>query len=458
KKIDEDICRWIVEFLLRHPIADYDKIEKVINVIPNVKNNPKIRKTLLLRSIQADISDASVSETILEKLETIAALDRQENIPTTYSMKAAYCAVAVECAVKYLRVSACGKGKYFDAVKKIWRNKIGTLEESDESGLLSDELMKWREVIEEAVLDVKISEKLLEKNTRNDALMGVMAYLGEAWAISGPPFLELATRVMKKKLKETGNDSVPEGPGDAPMSDSVQEMENDSVPVGPGDETVSHRGAKIAEYVESEGEDDGSKNDLPSSPQVSKVQEVLKASPLELQALVKDPLPDALGMAENDKEATNLPNPTGTGSVEEPVETEGRNQPVGHQNNLPEPCIMGSNRAVRNYEAFQRDGDDSIEGSPGETSNHPSRTHLPSPKRKVVSPLQMYELPKVAKRRTVKRWSLEEEDALRKAVKDFGSGNWKVILDHNRDLFPERTQVDLKDKWRNMARCGVDAW
>ncbi|GAV63661.1 hypothetical protein CFOL_v3_07179, partial [Cephalotus follicularis] len=163
----------------------------------------------------------------------------QENIPTTDSMKAAHCVVAVECAAKYLGVSAGGKGKYFDAVKKIWRDKIGTLEESDESELLSDELKKWREVTEEAVLDVKISEKLLEKNTRNDALMGVMAYLGEAWAILGPTFLEMATRV-KKKLKKTGNDSVPEGPGDAPKSDLVQEMENESVPEGPGDETVSN--------------------------------------------------------------------------------------------------------------------------------------------------------------------------------------------------------------------------
>ncbi|KAJ0037779.1 hypothetical protein Pint_22930 [Pistacia integerrima] len=34
----------------------------------------------------------------------------------------------------------------------------------------------------------------------------------------------------------------------------------------------------------------------------------------------------------------------------------------------------------------------------------------------------------------------------------YGTGNWKVILKSDPDAFAERTEVDLKDKWRNMMR------
>ncbi|GAV58619.1 Myb_DNA-binding domain-containing protein, partial [Cephalotus follicularis] len=470
KKFDEDICRWIIEFLLRQSIDHYE-INKVLNVLPVPNNCPKIKKLVLLRSIQTEISDASVSETILEMLEIIEELDRQEKIRITGSMKAAYCAVAVECTVKYMIVNKDRKGKYLDAVNMIWRGRVASMVESNESELVSDGLLKWREEIEAAIWDVKMSKKLLEKNTRNDALKKVRVYLGEALAISGPPFLKLAMRMMKK-VKEKGKDSEPEGSGDA-----TKEIGNSSVGTKRKHLPVYSRHrcpAKITGPLELEEEDDAacSKYDSLPSPEVSKVQEALKASALELPALVKDPLPDALRMAEavishmaenienleplavnqieNDKGATNLPNLIGTGSVEEPVqakEGDRLNQSCGHRNNLPKPSIMERNGSARTYE-----WKDSIDDSPGETSNHPSRKILPSPKRKAVSPPRKDELTKFARRRKRKPWSLEEEDALFKAVEKFGKGNWKLILNSNRHLFVQRSEVDLKDKWRNMTK------
>ncbi|XP_078154610.1 protein FAR1-RELATED SEQUENCE 5-like [Carex rostrata] len=58
----------------------------------------------------------------------------------------------------------------------------------------------------------------------------------------------------------------------------------------------------------------------------------------------------------------------------------------------------------------------------------------------------------IPKRRRVLRWQPHEEEALRKAVKEIGKGNWKEILDTYPDEFTGRTAVDLKDKWRNMTR------
>jgi hypothetical protein len=62
---------------------------------------------------------------------------------------------------------------------------------------------------------------------------------------------------------------------------------------------------------------------------------------------------------------------------------------------------------------------DSIDGSPERMTNRASRLHLPSPKRKIVSPLKKYEVTKFVRRRKIKRWSLLEEDTLRTAVQKY---------------------------------------
>lgn len=81
-----------------------------------------------------------------------------------------------------------------------------------------------------------------------------------------------------------------------------------------------------------------------------------------------------------------------------------------------------------------------------------SRIRLRSPETKKLSPLKEYEPKKITKRRKKKKWSQWEEDNLRTGIKLIGEGNWKSIL-RSYD-FDERTEVDLKDKWRNMKRSG----
>ncbi|CAN1785862.1 Telomere repeat-binding factor 5 [Linum perenne] len=49
-------------------------------------------------------------------------------------------------------------------------------------------------------------------------------------------------------------------------------------------------------------------------------------------------------------------------------------------------------------------------------------------------------------------WSFEEEITLRNGIQEFGPGLWKEILNSRRDQFTNRTEVDLKDKWRNMSK------
>ncbi|DBA98075.1 hypothetical protein WJX77_001235 [Trebouxia sp. C0004] len=58
-------------------------------------------------------------------------------------------------------------------------------------------------------------------------------------------------------------------------------------------------------------------------------------------------------------------------------------------------------------------------------------------------------------RRKVGRWSEEETNTLIMLTNQLGKGKWKKILDEAGDVFKSRSQVDLKDKWRNLERQGI---
>jgi hypothetical protein len=53
-----------------------------------------------------------------------------------------------------------------------------------------------------------------------------------------------------------------------------------------------------------------------------------------------------------------------------------------------------------------------------------------------------------------KRWSDEEEQMLINGVKEYGEGKWAEILEHY-GFSTMRTNIDLKDKWRNLKKRGV---
>ncbi|BFG33737.1 hypothetical protein CerSpe_200110 [Prunus speciosa] len=783
---DVDVSRWVLELLIR----DREKeciAKRVLAVAPFSDQDYRLKKTVLLRTIECDVYDALVTETMLETLEMIEDLDLSQGIATTDSMKAAYLAVATECTVKFL-VGLMGKpsGKYLEAVDRIWRGRVGALERSETSQLISAELRQRMDEVEAGVWDLRVSKKLSRMNTRNDALRLVAVYVKEALALMGPPFITWAVRLnVPKEVADLEGDQIavakeanvgggPEaeaqtknganvgdrseleaqtenganaGDGselEAQMANAADvggeseleaQMENganvqmasgtnavdgselekevvnetnagdesqlevqttngtnaagESVleaqmaqrvneangscrfELGPqpmtgvqlqevgarrmpptmsrdlvlnemdsgftnrevlrfGDDQVHETGVglpstnrelvlsfdpttKDKEIQRSTGlrykhlahrrtrgpvrirdaEDLGtdlsnSKYDSLSTPEVSNAQEALRSSILELQAVVTDPLPDALRVAEtirldlamksvnvgaenlsvekgagpvqshNDNlgnmsvpqssgkekdvptrpanqgkgtesvqtDDANLGNPSssnknnaprpmtdplpdalrvgetirldlamksvnvgaenlsveiGAGPVQSHNDNLGNvsvpqssgkekdvpNPPVNqgkgtesvqtddvnlgnpsssNKNNAPRPSLMERNTTAHTYE-----WDDSIDTSQGAMKD-PGRLHLPSPKRNAVSPLKKYENKRFTKRRKAKRWSLLEEDTLRTGVQKYGAGNWKFILNSYHEIFEERTEVDLKDKWRNMTR------
>ncbi|KAJ4972374.1 hypothetical protein NE237_005473 [Protea cynaroides] len=193
--MDVDIARWVAEFIIRQPIEDR-LLNDLLSLLPFSDNDMGLKKSILLRRISSEISTGSFSEMTLDCLEMIAELDYGKGNAVLDSMKAAYCAVAVDCTVKFLRENLDADTLYFNAVKKIWRNRIHRMEIAGNVGLVSEQLKDWKEEIEAATWDETVCEKISMKDTRYDALKLSRIYLDEAWEDMGPPFLELAVPLM----------------------------------------------------------------------------------------------------------------------------------------------------------------------------------------------------------------------------------------------------------------------
>ncbi|KAJ7520596.1 hypothetical protein O6H91_19G012300 [Diphasiastrum complanatum] len=169
-----------------------------------------------------------------------------------------------------------------------------------------------------------------------------------------------------------------------------------------------------------------------ANPEVSKAQQELKDSQSCLQSCVKDPLPAAIEIAEE---------------VRDFIEKSVHLSPV----TIERPANLPANNAVSfvEWEAGDEIEDDQAEISPSDSKCLRS----PELKSKKVSPMKhlsssMYQ----AHRRRHQKWSKLEEDTLRKGVARHGKGRWKLILQKHLDIFQDRTEVDLKDKWRNVER------
>lgn len=275
--------------------------------------------------------------------------------------------------------------------------------------LFSPELERWRIDIEASLSDLQVRERLASVDSRRDAIAKLRVFLNEQWRDLGPSFLELAASnsLTAKHLE-----------------DQHQEKE-------------IQRCSPAAE------------KEHPST--TIEVQKVGECGNLELQTSVKDLDSSRVNgkiLVENQSRDADEPCPDGINDNEADVmENDETSLPESRDHRT---SLMEKNSTARTYE-----WDDSIDGLHDRTLDH-NRLHLRSPKGRKLSPLKRYDYKSasVTKRRPKKRWSQLEEETLKNAVDKFGRGNWKLILNSHKDIFEERTEVDLKDKWRNMTRYG----
>ncbi|CAA0820634.1 Unknown protein [Striga hermonthica] len=464
--IESDIANWILEFLLRQPLEGRT-LTSLLRVLPLANDETHLKKMILLRKIESEVSHNSVSEGILELFEQLEELEfRNGNETVSDAMKRAYCAVAVECTVKLLANRGdrdnAGKFNFFEAVKRVWRGRIGRMEKmAEKGGLGSDELSDWKDEIEAAVWEDSVCDGVVKKSAEFNGVEAVRAYLREEREKMGPSFLELVAEGVKNGVvfqgvlgRDNGGLIVAEKEGRAgDVSNVGNEMQKKRIKLrdklvglrrSRGLLSRSSRGAKIVESDENISGPSFRNYNMPSSAEINRVRE----------AVVKDPLPDALQFAErisgdsikdkNDEPGTenNLfrPNPfivDGGGNVQ---------GNIPNVNNAPKPSLMERNITVHTFE-----WEESIDGSQeDQSSRHMLVLH--SPKIINVSPLDRYGDKNLKRRRRGRKWSLAEEDTLRTGVQKYGKGNWKVILTVYREEFDGRTEVDLKDKWRNLTR------
>ncbi|XP_060216895.1 uncharacterized protein LOC132644325 isoform X2 [Lycium barbarum] len=454
--MDIDISRWILEFILRQPLQDYI-LDALIGVLPLPNDHVRLKKALIVQKIQSEISNGSVSEKILKFLELMEELYTQEGIEASEAMQAAYCAVAVDCTVRFLGE----KVKYFEAVKRIWKQRINKMENV---GVVSKELWEWRDEIEAALWEDRFCDNVKIRSKSIAAVEAVKVFVEEAKERIGPPFLQVLVETLRRdddavkagldwQNKQVSQDlTCSNHDREANKGDALLRRKHIAVQHTRGTTAGICRGVKIAEPgVEASCGPD----DLLSTP---KTDEALKLSSLELRAVVKDPLPEALDLAET------LMSLDRNNSAQQPAENDNGRAPnfvvdsngvvraneddqhCCHHNAAPKPSLMARNNTAHTFE-WNDSIDDLSEGSP----RSGRRFTLPSPRRTKVSPLKKYEFKKVTTRRKAKRWSTLEEDTLRSGVQKYGVGNWKLIFDTYREIFEDRTPVDLKDKWRNLT-------
>ncbi|XP_021734347.1 uncharacterized protein LOC110701068 [Chenopodium quinoa] len=286
--MDEKVAKWILEFLLRMPI-DEKIINGVLSSLPFSNKDSRLKKTILLRKIESETSNGSVSEKLLELLEFLEELNHRAGKTASDLMKKAYCAVAVDCTVRFLEENVEENGKYFEAVERIWRNRVCKME-----GLSSEESNQWLADVEAAVWDAGVCEKILMRNTRNEALKAVRGYLKEAWKCMGPTFLELVASKFGYEVEKLG--FCEDGGGDVVGSDNpCRELAASQGGLLKGQTLVRRkhvavktrhpRGAKISEANEEAESSMNVVNDVPTC-ELEKVQEAFQSNSLQPHATV----------------------------------------------------------------------------------------------------------------------------------------------------------------------------
>ncbi|MCO5563868.1 hypothetical protein L7F22_017518 [Adiantum nelumboides] len=113
------------------------------------------------------------------------------------------------------------------------------------------------------------------------------------------------------------------------------------------------------------------------------------------------------------------------------------------------PVDLFSTRTNHQWETSDDIADSSDDRSPS-NSRH---VHLPKLRTRQSFGLQGGKANRnEPRRRKFRRWTSEEETILRKEVERYGKGQWKHILQKHKAIFEGRTEVDLKDKWRNIEK------
>ena len=434
------IALWIWEYVLKH-MSDLNFVRELADSLPFPKDVPRLKQMTLIRQL-SDILQVSKDVDFNETLGILEALEHSfEEVPLDEA------GVGLEDVVlsKRLKTSSpeASKGKV--------RVRGPDEETSSESRHEAREDSVWKG-LQQPVLEVKEdlrrllgrsgSEDLDAQDVKIKVVEGKLsALIKNAWDLFGPVFLEKTeAAVISGKYR-------PQGVFLGLPLDSGQNVAGTS-----GDNEADPRYEDVSESAKREIEKrcvELEKNVSGRDEELERARQALADSRVELEKLVRDPLPALLRKP---------------GDTAEAPETTS-----GEKRQTAEPAVKRSLLEPHLSAQAQHWDDDDIEVievSPSRRSPSASRRlHLPPirrserttllPRKPMTGESSFATGSSSKHRRPIRKWSDEEVEIFKREVHKYGKGNWKAILQKNKNVFNGRTEVDLKDKWRNLEKYGL---
>ncbi|XP_009120342.1 uncharacterized protein LOC103845260 isoform X1 [Brassica rapa] len=435
----EVMDKWVAEFLIR---SQHNPTVSPTNLLSALRFGDSDEcVTLKVSSVLRDLHDSllrgSVDEGTLDLLEILEKLQRSV---ITESHKSAYCWTAAECTLRFMWPLDPLDGLFTDALERIWTKRIGSLKESG-SGLVSDELVKWETDLKKAVEDPEMYQRIRESNIRYTAISFLNQLLKEQWGLLGSSSLEAVAQRRFRNRKGENNvegDGVRSREGLNGVGERVGRMESDNI--DNSNENGDNRDVEGVGCLEDDGIDKVNEQLAAEEEGTMGAQEQEHESSLDKgDKMAARELKDYL------LEIQRQIDPPSTRQVQEP------NNAFDHSVNVtPQPSrVKRSGTSGQDHIETPQQDNASEKGSSSQgTWSGRVRPRLSSPVPLNVSPLKKINSPV---RRPKKFWTPEEVEALRAGVKEYGKA-WKDIKNANPAVLAQRTEVDLKDKWRNLVR------
>ncbi|XP_010483423.1 PREDICTED: uncharacterized protein LOC104761934 isoform X2 [Camelina sativa] len=445
---------WVAEFVLRRQHNPRVLPTKLISALQLGDSSDclKLKISSVLRDISNSLIRGAIDEGTLDLLEVLEKLLLQQHSLLMESHKSAYCWTAAECTLRFMWPLIASDGFFTEALERIWTKRIGVLKERG-SDLVSRDLLKWETDLKRALEDPELYQRIRESNIRYTAITFLTQLLKEQWALLGSSSLEsvVQRRFLKRKADNVEEDIVDKRGNTNAADESTRRLESDTIdnanePRGESgdgngnnrenDNDVEGVGCLVNEKHASEEEQTVGAQEQEYEPSLDKGDETaareLKGYLLEIQGQI-DP---------------------STRQREEP------NNAIDHSVNITPPPTRMNRTGTSGQDHNEAPDDVNKKGSDSQgTWSGRVRPRRPTPVPLNVSPLKKGGLAKSHVRRPKKFWTPEEVEALREGVKEYGNTlclvlygkSWKDIKNGNPAVFAERTEVDLKDKWRNLV-------
>lgn len=407
---------WIWEYVLKHT-SDVSFIRELTESLLFPKDVARLKQMILIKELSFQVSKDLDVEKTLDILEALCHACEGECLDKA--------GAEPENVVPSKRFKASSSG-----APKV-RNNAG--EEFVLQGILQP-TFELKEKLQK-LLTSSVGEQVEAQNAKVKVIESELsALIKSAWAGFGPVFLE------KTEAAVINGQYKPEGVSLLLPPASAQNMLGTEGKNGssPGNEEFPENARRVLDEcgVELQKDVSGGNEDL------RRARQELANSCVELQKVVKDPLPALLRNRDGTTEASE----TVLGKTDEPD--------IRRSLFEPHPSARG--------EGWDEEPGD-LQGSPSQPTPSASRRiqlppiHSPErpnllPQSTMASALPLPNMSGIKPRRQKRKWTDEEVETLKREVRKFGKGRWKFILERNLDVFHERTEVDMKDKWRNLEK------